>query len=187
MAEIQKFVHEAKTAGEGWTSRTKAIVGAGIIRPQDLDSADHIASTKERLKQLQQVIDDRAQGTDAMYSSLPNRLRALPIGSVMKESALAGYAEKGKTTQEITHQVTEVDRQFVTAATDLADFMEGRLGHFKVEGKRILFENNADVAAYNASMARVRQAIVSEGELTAKQQKLAQESSDTMQQFIGTK
>jgi hypothetical protein len=187
MTEMQKFVHEAKTVGDGWIARTRAIIGEGIIRPQDLDSAAHIASTRERLKQLRQVIDDRAKGTDALYDSLPNRVRPLPIGSVMKESALASYAQNVKKTQGITHQITEVDREFVTAATDLADFMEGRLGHFKVVGKKFLFENDADVADYNADIARVRQAATSEGELTAKQQKFAQESSDTMEQFMGKK
>lgn len=185
MNEMQKFVAESTALGQSYQKRISTIMGEGLIRPENLDTAEHLAQTKAKLAELRKLLDERDKAVDTQFEALPPRVNVLPINTAMKQSAIDGYYRTGRRAQELVHQIEEQDRNLVDAAIELAKFMEGRLGRFKRDDNELVFKDGADVKTYNAYMDRINQAAATENELTQKQQELMQESTAKMEQFLG--
>lgn len=185
ITEMQKFTAECTALGRSYQTRISALMGEGLIRPENLDTAEHLAQTKTKLAELRKLLDERDKAVDAQFEALPPRVNALHISAAMKQSAIESYYKTGKRAQELMHEVEAQDRQIVDTATELESFMESRLGHFKRDDNDLVFKDGADVRTYNSLIDRIKQAAAAENELTQKQQAILQESSEKMEQFLG--
>lgn len=100
-----------------------------------------------------------------MFDNIPKRIRALPASATTKEYAVQACQENMQQIRNFVRRFTAADRQFVSESQSLADFMESRLGHFRVEGTTAYLETDVDAARYNAISERIRQGIAQEHEM----------------------
>lgn len=185
MTEVQNFTSECAAIGQSYQKRISAIIGQGLVRPENLDTAEHLAQTNSKLTDLRKLLDERDKAVDAQFDALPPRINALPISAAMKQSAINGYYKTGQRARDLMHEMEAQDRQFLESSTALASFMESRLGHFKRDDDDLVFKDGADVRNYNNFIDRIKQISATENELTQKQQALMQEGSGKIEQFLG--
>jgi hypothetical protein len=185
LADEHKFFAECNAARDEFQNRIKAIGGTGLLTWKNFDTADDIATTKAKLAQVLQTMSERDKKVDELFGSLPARLGSLPIDQTFKQSVMAGYSKHAKQVQQLMHQIATADRDVMNTGMELADFMSGRMGHFTVDDKGVIFDEAADLKTYNGFVDRMRQTLAKENELSQEQQRQAGESADQMRQFLG--
>lgn len=70
------------------------------------------------------------------------------------------------------------DRAFFEQASKLIDFMNSRLGHFRVDGGVPYFKSSDDVSSYNAMMPNLTKLATEEEHLERQQKQFAQQQMD---------
>jgi hypothetical protein len=83
----------------------------------------------------------------------------------------------------VLRRVTQSERNFTIAVTDLADFYQSHLGRFHLDGNTVVFDDATDVAAYNGIHIRIQLLRKEAGQLMAAQEQMRDQASDDLQKL----
>jgi len=184
LAEIKQIYAEATKVQNDFQSRLTRIAGDGIIRPSQIETRAKINAASGKLVEFERLIDDRAAATEQMFADLPKRIERLNIDEQIKESALRGMQKTGGRSQQLTRQMLAADRRFVMEASSMLDFVQSRLGHFRVEHDEIYFEDDADVVQYNLIFTRLQKIVVEEQDIWRQIQDMAHHGAADLERLL---
>jgi hypothetical protein len=183
LAEVEKIQQEARTRGEAFQQKMNAIAIGDLTQPRNFDTLEKILAVKSKMLQMRELIDAQDKLVDDMFRTMPGRISSLPINSTLKLETLRGYESTAAHSQEVLRRVTQSERNFTIAVTDLADFYQSHLGRFHLDGNTVVFDDATDVAAYNGILIRIQLLRKEAGQLMAAQEQMRDQASDDLQKL----
>jgi hypothetical protein len=158
------------------------IIGDGILRPGDLSTAEKISSAKAKLAKLRSLIEGNERIRLAMLDEHTSRFNALPLSAAERDSCRSQFQNGFENSRELIKQVADIDAQYINEGAKLVDFMESRLGTFRVKEAIVYFSDASDVSRYNAILAQLTALQAEEQQVTQK----SQQSADALNEIAQT-
>jgi hypothetical protein len=162
------------------------LCGDGILQPSKLDTPDKITAARAKLVQLRSLSENFEKSRLALLDDGTTRIGALPIPVGERTAALNAYQTNAGKQRSLVEQAADLDRQFISIAEQMVDFMEARLGKFNVAGNTAYFDDAADVSQYNELWVHIKETVAKDQQIIQQSQQFAQQSLKTMEQICNT-
>jgi hypothetical protein len=182
--EAELWAAQSRSLAAQFQNEMNAIAGKGLLAPEQLDSAEEIGALRVALQKMRSLVKRHHDANVAFLDSMPVRIRGLKISERSKEDAVAGYLSTAGETKAALKEWLQVEFEGVDRMGKLGDFMESRLGQFRIEDNTIVFQEDKDVDSYNKLLARINEIVEKEKELSAKQQRMSDEARDSMLRIV---
>jgi hypothetical protein len=114
--------------------------------------------------------------THALMGDLRNQIMALKVDEAQKQSVLKGFDESTAKSAGSVDAQWDMEARIVDEVGGIFELLRDRQGQWQVNGREVLFRNQADLAAFNAHLAAVQE--ISRQEEQLRSQKMAKATSD---------
>lgn len=135
-----------------------------LLSPSTLTNPANLDAALVSVRSLVAALEQTQNRVIARYDSFPTEIQASQIPIEVKRSFQRGTDAgiiKGK---DSINEYFSIQRQFLTAATEMLEFMKSRQGHFEKHGEQILFESHYDLNAYNQKLQKLNELALQEAE-----------------------
>lgn len=182
--EVQKLFAEALARRDGYQKDLQRVIGDGLAHASRLDTAPEIAEARTKLKRVREILAEVERDAAATTEALPTRIDALPIDEQLKRDTVNSYRQAVGQSLALSQDISRVSRESVDEVQRLVDFMEARIGQFRVDGNSPIFKTPEDVAAYNRIVRRLQELTAEEQALLRRQDKSTRENLEALKQMV---
>ncbi|HTW93972.1 MAG TPA: DUF3053 family protein [Tepidisphaeraceae bacterium] len=158
------------------------LCGGGILQASNLGTGEKIATARKALAQLRSLDKDYEAVRLTLFRDTAKRIATLPGPPAPKAAFLAEYEQAVSEQRELLEQRAKVETEFADQAESLLDFMQSKLGTFKISGQTVYFDGADDVASFNAIIAHLDELAAQESQVVRQSQEFGKQSLDSMEQ-----
>ena len=155
------------------------------LAPERLVTAQGIADARRRLADWADALKRWEANNDELVLQTEARIRQLDAPESQREEVLTGFRRSLDNTRPLTAEIFRAKRDIMTAAGQMLDLMQARLGKVTVKNGELIFANAADAQRSNAIGQRLEAAAAREEAAAKKLSERAQATQDKARKAFG--
>lgn len=145
-----------------------------VLAPERMVTAEGIASSRAALAKSEERIERFLHDMELLQQDYRQRLLAMSSGGVATQQMELSLGR----TYDWFVRFAENQRHVLDLYARALTFAESRLGAVHLDGKRLMFDNDADLQVLRALMTQIRQAGTDEADLMSERQKAVFDALD---------
>jgi hypothetical protein len=150
----KEYIDRSIAQRNDYVSELSAIGWDSILNAQRLKNDASLSESKMIIEKATAVVDKYAQKSKELFRNNRARINTLAMSEATRKAALAGFDSTNSEAQ--IDEKWKLEKQVILQFGNIIKLLSSSRG-WTIEGDKILFDNDSDLALFNACMQEIQQ------------------------------
>lgn len=162
---VRDYGTKSRELSTNMTDEISAADFGNLLSPDTLSNTDKINAAKIKIKDSKEFFDKYEADYKDLVSNLDSSISSTELPKTFKSSFIDGFRNAQVENQTNTGNFFNVERDILSKANEILDYMNSIQGNYIVQNKQLLFKTNADLDKYNQYIRDIQKLATKEADI----------------------